>query len=79
MLLIRSQNKEHIYPFTHGIYIDGKKPCNIIMDLNFSPDGTGDLPLGSYDSKARCLEVLDEIQDMCTRDFNPYVYQMPEK
>lgn len=90
-MLIRSQDREKLYPLTHGLYIYGN---TVNMDLGFSADGnTGDVLLGEYETEARCLEILDEIQAEFQYVRNvtdnqgavhfvydpPKVYQMPEK
>lgn len=61
-MMIRSQDRKKLYPLTNGLYYDGG--TSVLMDLGFSVDGTGDLLLGTYNSEARCLEILDEIQQM---------------
>jgi hypothetical protein len=89
-MMIRSQDRKKLYPLTKGLYYDGG--VSIMMDLGFSVDGTGDLLLGKYESKSRCLAILDEIQKMFSQyvevrngrvPFNfldwPKVYEMPEK
>lgn len=76
MMMIRSQDRKKLYPLTTGLYYDSG--TSIMMDLGFSIDGTGDLLLGKYESKARCLEILDDLQE-CFLYENPKVYEMPEK
>lgn len=76
-MMIRSQNKKSLYPLTHGLYYDSG--VSIMMDLGFSDDGTGDLPLGKYASESRCLDVLDEIHSMFCESDSPCVYQMPKE
>lgn len=72
-MMIRSQDREMLVPLNRPVYAINQKICYGVEQY-----GANAIVLGEY-SSPRCLEVLDEIQDMCTRDFNPYVYQMPEK
>lgn len=76
MMMIRSQNKKSLYPLTNGIYVNRTQ---ILMDLGFSTDRDGDLPLGSYASESRCLDVLDEIHSMFCNSDSQCVYQMPKE
>lgn len=65
------------------------------MDVGYSAcENSGDIVLGEYETEARCLEVLDEIQNafqysnhysssgvnsLDCQDWEYGVYQMPEK
>lgn len=71
---IRSQNKEALYVFNNfqGIeysttenhkYRKGGEPAEQIHRL-FLSDGCLE-ELGRYESKERCIEVLDEIEKVC--------------
>lgn len=73
-IYIRSQNKEALYVFNNfqGIeysttenhkYRKGGEPPEQIHCL-FLSDGCLE-ELGRYESKERCIEVLDEIQKVC--------------
>lgn len=66
-MMIRSQDREKLYPLMKGIYVYG---TTVNMDLGFSAvDNGGDVLLGEYDSNARCIEILDEIQSK----YNTYI------
>lgn len=98
---IRSQDREKLYCF--GITFNCLEYSNDTMHKKGNngtakrhticiSDGCLD-KIGEYESKERCLEILDEIQKVCTSYYNssggsnisaflfdmPKVYQMPEK
>lgn len=76
-LWIRSQDKR-ILQKTDNIYLDAnygnKRICNYVDDYKTE--------LGTYKTKERALEVLDEIQDLLQNAYignaNRIVYQMPK-
>lgn len=87
-LWIRSQDKEDLikvdnlglaYPEKYNFMdkigdIDNYCICQFVDDYH--------VKLGTYETKARALEVLDEIQNyilLPNTDNSAYVYQMPEK
>jgi len=76
MLMIRSQDREKLYPLTHGLYVYGN---TVMMDLGgVGADGSDEL-LGEYETESRCLGILDEIHlEFCEDDGNT-VYQMPKE
>ena len=98
---IRSQNREKLYCFgisfnaleysEDTVHKKGAKAPAVRHTICIA-DGCLE-ELGEYESKERCLEILDEIQKECstyyksTGGFNmpaflfdtPKVYQMPEK
>lgn len=91
MMMIRSQDKEKFYPLTHGLYVYGN---TLNMDLGGTIGDGKDVLLGEYETESRCLEILDEIQDLFQynnhfsgsgmnsygcQDWHYGVYQMPEK
>ena len=91
MLMIRSQDKEKLYPLTHGLYAYGN---TLNMDLGGTIDDEKDVLLGEYETEFRCLEILDEIQrefqysnhfsgsgisQSDCQNWEYGVYQMPEK
>lgn len=77
-LWIRSQDKR-ILQKIDNIYLDAnygnKRICNYVDDYKTE--------LGTYKTKERALEVLDEIQDLLQNAYignaNRIVYQMPIK
>lgn len=73
MMLIRSQDRKTLMPI--GTLECGTKPYPHIENTF---DGVGG-SVGKYASESRCLEILDDIQEMSTRDFHQNVFQMPEK
>ena len=86
MMLIRSQDRKTLMPI--GTLEYGAKPYPHIENTF---DGVGGL-IGKYTSESRCLEILDEIQEMFTQYQQiqsglgpsfmfdaPKVFQMPEK
>lgn len=76
-LWIRSQDKR-ILQKIDNIYLDAnygnKRICNYVDDYKTE--------LGTYKTKERALEVLDEIQDLLQNAYignaNRIVYQMPK-
>ncbi len=66
-LWIRSQNREYIVKINSNVFLkyDDKKKiiANYIPDFSDKYDGSYD-DLGTYESKERALEVLDEIQNI---------------
>ena len=85
-LYIRSQNKEKLYIF--GISFnsleyseeqDLKKSKKEAVARHTICISDGCLEeIGEYESKERCLEVLDEIQRICAANVIK-TYQMPDK
>ena len=76
-LWVRSQDKR-ILQKIDNIYLDAnygnKRICNYVDDYKTE--------LGTYKTKERAIEVLDEIQDLLQNAYvgntNRIVYQMPE-
>ena len=82
---VRSQDKEFLMKVDNinlGIGVDTKKPNKL---FTFVDGVTTSFTLGTYKSKERALEVLDEIQKLLIAlprteiPFNDIVYQMPEE
>lgn len=67
---IRSQDKEFLMKVDNinlGIGVDTKKPNKL---FTFVDGVTTSFTLGTYKSKERALEVLDEIQERISPKFN---------
>ena len=88
-MLIRSQDRKILIPLNRPINVFDRNV--VYCDEAENSDG---YPLGTYDSPARCLEILDEIQSefMYNNHFSGSgannstcqtwkygIYQMPEK
>lgn len=100
---IRIQKREQLILFGEGIYSvyymfypEISLGGNTTTQPQHAVVATGNntrLSLGVYESKERCLAILDEIQDECERYYKstcglnipdmlfdmPALYQMPEK
>lgn len=93
MMMIRSQDRKTLMPIE--MLSIGWPDQSIIMhgQEGKTPIFNSNVLFGLYESEARCLEVLDEIQKMASQYLNvvnglgvtnfafnyPKVYQMPEK
>lgn len=84
-LWVRSQDKISIVKINNQIglkYNDNKTIiANYIPDFSDKYDGSYDI-LGTYETKERALEVLDEIEDLMrslnSSDLKIIIYEMPE-
>ena len=84
-LWIRTQNRENTVKIINGYGLKYNDKKTIIA--NYQPDFTDRYDryyelLGTYETKERALEVLDEIQDLLQNAYvggsNRIVYQMPK-
>lgn len=71
-MYIRSQNKKELIEF-HGLQVACSSGSYYIRPLNMDSYHS----VGDYDSKQRCLEILDELQVALDRGMN--VFEMPEE
>lgn len=84
-LWVRSQDKESLVIISNIQYILRKEiDCGISTEYHYIGTYYDNLKiLGTYKTKERALEVLDEIQDLLQNAYvgsvNRIVYQMPEK
>lgn len=84
-LWVRSQDKESLVKISNIQYILRKEiDCGISTEYHYIGTYYDNLKiLGTYKTKERALEVLDEIQDLLQNAYvgsvNRIVYQMPDK
>ena len=67
---IRSQDKEGLYTIKESCGIRYKEFTNAGMKENrimLNMDATSMYTLGIFESKERCIEIIDEIQSVCGR------------
>lgn len=67
---IRSQNREGLYTIKESCGIRYKEFTNAGMKENrimLNLDATSMYTLGIYESKERCIEIIDEIQEKCSQ------------
>ena len=75
-LWVRSQDRRILQKVVNDVYISVTDDKTIKTS-----DGGVGIELGTYKTKERALEVLDEIQNyilLPNTDNNAYVYKMPE-
>lgn len=74
-LWVRSQNKENIIPIKNPICVYDNK-------IIYKESASYIITIGTYKTKERVLEVLDEIQNLLQNVYvggsNRVVYQMPK-
>ena len=69
---IRSRDKEGLYTIKESCGIRYKEFTNAGMKENrimLNMDATSMYTLGIYESKERCIEIIDEIQSVCVAVF----------
>ena len=82
-LWIRSQDKTRLVKITQVKFVDKESDLDDFKNVirGYGVDGFN-FRLGTYETKERAIEVLDEIQDLLQNAYvgnsNRLVYQMPE-
>ena len=83
-LWIRSQDKTRLVKITQVKFVDKESDLDDFKNVirGYGVDGFN-FRLGTYETKERAIEVLDEIQDLLQNDYAKnvaiIVYQMPEE